>query len=68
MLDERTWKYVHLNATASLLWRALAADGGASEDELSARLVESFPGAAETAAADVAAFLDALRSREYLAA
>ncbi len=68
MLDERTWKYVHLNATASLLWRALAADGGASEDELSARLVEGFPGAAPTAGADVAAFLEDLRARDYLAA
>ncbi|MBJ7472987.1 MAG: PqqD family protein [Solirubrobacteraceae bacterium] len=68
VLDERTWKYVHLNPTASLLWRSLAADGGASEAELSARLVENFPGAAPTADADVAAFLADLRAREYLVA
>lgn len=66
VLDERTWQYVHLNATASVLWRALAADGGASEEHLRALLVEQFPAAAATAADDVAAFLADLRTREYL--
>jgi hypothetical protein len=66
VLDERTWKYVHLNATASLLWRALA--DGASEAELNERLVEAFPESRDQVAADVAAFLEDLRTREYLSA
>ena len=64
VLDERTWNYVHLNGTASLLWRALA--GGSSESALIEQLVEQFPEAGPTAEADVAGFLAELRTREYL--
>lgn len=65
ILDERTWNYVHLNATASVLWRALA--DTASEPELVEGLTTAFPVSPEVAASDVAAFLADLRARDYLA-
>lgn len=64
VLDERTWNYVHLNGTASLLWHALV--DGASEPALIERLVEQFPDAEPTAAADVEHFIAELRTRGYL--
>jgi len=64
VLDETTWKYVHLNASASVLWRALAT-GEQTEEELVAHLAQTFP-AAPDAAADVTAFLSDLRERGYL--
>jgi hypothetical protein len=65
ILDERTWNYVHLNATASVLWRSLA--DAASEAQLVEGLTTAFPVSAEDAASDVAAFLEDLRARDYLA-
>ncbi len=66
LLDERTWKYVHLNGTASLLFRALA-EGEPSEDDLVATITGAYPEVdASQAANDVAGFLSALRGRDYL--
>lgn len=64
VLDERTWKYVHLNSSASVLWLALA--GGAARDDLIARLSEQFSGDGVDFEADVDAFLGDLRARGYL--
>lgn len=67
LLDERTWKYVHLNPSASLLWRTLV--DGATREQLIAALAAGFPdaGAEVDLNADVDAFLDQLRERGYLA-
>lgn len=64
VLDERTWDYVHLNGTASLLWLELA--NGASPSALVDRLVAEYPDAQSTAASDVDEFVAELRTREYL--
>ncbi|MEV4174697.1 lasso peptide biosynthesis PqqD family chaperone [Nonomuraea sp. NPDC049709] len=59
LLDERTGRYLQLNATATLVLRSLLAGGdpaGAAGD-----LARAHPAAAPTAEADVAAFLAQLR-------
>lgn len=65
VLDERTWKYVHLNPAASLLWRSLVS-GPKSQSDLADALAGAFGIAAERAAADVTAFVEELRVRDYL--
>ncbi|MDQ8046076.1 MAG: HPr-rel-A system PqqD family peptide chaperone [Solirubrobacteraceae bacterium] len=65
LLDERTWKYVHLNAAASVLWRALV-EGPQSETDLESRLVDEFDIDSDRARDDVSDFVAQLRSREYV--
>ena len=56
--------YLSTNETAAVLWRRLA--DGTSEDELVRALVAAYDVDAETAAADVRAFLDDCRARALL--
>lgn len=66
VLDGRTWKYLKLNGSGAVLWRALA--GGATEDDLLAALRAEFDGIDESAAReDVRGFVAMLRERELLA-
>lgn len=64
VLDLRTSQYVSANASAGLLWRGL--ERGATRDELIAELEREYEIDAETAAADVDAFLADCRARELL--
>jgi hypothetical protein len=63
-IDVRGSTYLTANGSGLALWAALAE--GATRDELVAVLTESYDVAAETAAADVDAFLAALEERELL--
>jgi hypothetical protein len=63
-LDETRAQYLSANAAGGLLWRALA--GGATRDELAAKLTDEYGLTSERAAADTEAFLAALRERGLL--
>ena len=64
VLDLARSEYVAVNRTGSTLWRLL--DEGATQDELEAQLAHHFDVSTSRAAADVSAFLDALRDRDLL--
>jgi hypothetical protein len=63
-LDLRESRYLAINRTGQVLWAALAE--GATEDELTERLVEAFEIERARAAADVDAFTTDLESRGLL--
>ena len=63
-LDLRESRYLAINRTGQVLWTALAE--GATEDELTDRLVEAFDIERARAAADVTAFTTDLESRGLL--
>jgi Coenzyme PQQ synthesis protein D (PqqD) len=63
-LDLRESRYLAINRTGQVLWTALAE--GATEDELTERLVEAFDIERTRAAADVNAFTTDLESRGLL--
>jgi Coenzyme PQQ synthesis protein D (PqqD) len=65
LLDLRTSTYLSLNASGSILWQRLA--HGATESDLREELLQRFQLDADQAAADVTAFLNALRTRDLLA-
>jgi hypothetical protein len=64
VLDLRDSRYLAINRTGQVLWGPLAE--GATEDELTERLVESFDIERARAAADVDAFTKDLESRGLL--
>lgn len=64
-LDGRSSEYIAVNRTGAALWPDLIA--GATQEDLVARLVESFDVEEATAGRDVDAFLDVLRERDLLA-
>jgi hypothetical protein len=65
-LDEDKAAYLSANASATVLWVALA--DGAARDDLVERLVQSFGISADVAGADVDAFLADLQSRNLIEA
>jgi Coenzyme PQQ synthesis protein D (PqqD) len=64
VLDLRESRYLAINRTGQALWAALIE--GATQDDLIARLVETFDIERARAAADVAAFTTELESRGLL--
>lgn len=64
VLESATGTYLTLNATGKLLWQAL--EGGVTEREMAAMLVEQYGIGEDLAAKDVAAFLDRLRARRLV--
>jgi hypothetical protein len=64
VLDVRECRYLAINRTGQVLWKALAE--GATRDELIARLVETFDIERARAAGDVDAFTTELESRDLL--
>jgi len=65
-LDPVTSTYISINGSGTLLWHELAS--GATQDTLAARLVEMYGIDEPRARTDVAAFVDALARRGWLAA
>lgn len=66
LLDERTWRYLHLNETGAVLWKQLVE--GSSEAGLRQALVAAYDIDESVAQADVDAFLADLRARDLLVA
>lgn len=64
LLDERDWRYLHLNGSAALLWRSLAE--GCTRDQLIATLEGEYDLDTARAEADVGAFLTSLADRELV--
>ena len=64
-LDGPTRVYLSVNRTGTVLWPALA--GGATREQLLARLVERFDVDEDDAARDLDAFLASLEARDLLA-
>ncbi len=64
ILDSKTSKYFRLNGTGAILWSML--ETGAARADMIKRLLDTFDVEREVAAADVDAFLDALRTRRLL--
>ncbi len=64
-LDGQTWDYLTLNESGRILWEKL--QQGASRDQLSELLIETYGISATDAGADVDRFLDELRQRNLLA-
>ena len=65
-LDGPSIHYLAINRTGAVLWPALLE--GATREELAGRLVQSFDVDPSAAAADVDAFLGALRAHDLLEA
>lgn len=63
-LDANLTNYASTNASGAVLWKALV--DGSTREELVELLVTTFTVGAHTAAQDVDAFLDELRTNEYL--
>ena len=66
VLDLEHDAYLALNATATVLWEALA--NGARHEDLVAKLVELYAVDATSAAADVTTFLSQCRARGLIEA
>jgi hypothetical protein len=64
-LDEETAVYLAANESGGMLWRALS--NGSTRDQLGELLCETYDLAPERAAADIDAFLAALREKGLLA-
>ncbi|MBO9531432.1 MAG: PqqD family protein [Solirubrobacteraceae bacterium] len=64
VLDERTWRYLHLNGSGAVLWARLMEGGDA--ESLAAALITEYGIDQELADRDAAAFLADLLERELI--
>lgn len=64
LLDERTWTYLHLNASGAVLWNAMA--GGATEDQLVDALCDEFAVDREVARGDARDLLQSLADKDLV--